>query len=107
VPAVVCGNVTACLVALPLALPVSHATPADWLTIVFLGLVQIALAYAVLTRGMSRVPVLEASLLLLVEPVLNPVWAFAVHGEVPAPWAIAGAAIILAATAAKTVLDRE
>ena len=107
VPAVVFGNVTACLVALPLALPVSHSTPADWLTIVFLGLVQIALAYAVLTRGMSRVPVLEASLLLLVEPVLNPVWAFAVHGEVPAPWAIAGAAIILAATAAKTVLDRE
>ena len=53
-------------------------------------------------RGMSA---LEASLLLFVEPVLSPLWAWLAHGEAPGRWAIAGGAIILAATAVKTLLD--
>jgi drug/metabolite transporter, DME family len=50
-------------------------------------------------------PALEASLLLLVEPVLNPVWTFLSHGEVPGEFAFIGAAVILAATVVKTVLE--
>jgi drug/metabolite transporter (DMT)-like permease len=41
----------------------------------------------------------EASLLLLLEPVLNPIWTWLVHGEKPGVWSIAGAAVILLATA--------
>ena len=54
---------------------------------------------------MRRVPAFEASLLLLLEPVLNPVWAWLVHGERPGAWSLAGGALILAATAVKTWLD--
>ena len=43
-----------------------------------------------------RVRAFEASLLLLLEPVLNPIWAWMVHGERPGVWSIAGAAVILA-----------
>ena len=52
-----------------------------------------------LTRSVRSVTALEAALLLLLEPVLNPVWAFLVHHEVPGPLAMAGAAVILTATA--------
>ena len=55
---------------------------------------------------MHRITALEASLLLLVEPVLNPVWAWLVHGEVPGMLAIVGGAVILAATAARTLHAR-
>ncbi|RLE30559.1 MAG: EamA/RhaT family transporter [Acidobacteria bacterium] len=103
--AVACGNVIACLAVLPLALPIGPSTASDWASIAFLGLFQIALAYVFLTRGMRRVPALEASLLLLVEPVLNPIWAFFAHREVPTSWAMLGGAIVLGATTLKAILD--
>lgn len=92
------GNLIAFIVCLPLALPLGPVTSTDWGVIVFLGVFQIATAYAFLTSGLKRVTALEASLLLLLEPVLNPVWAFFVHGETPGPWTVAGGVIILGAT---------
>ena len=56
-------------------------------------------------RKLTRVPAFEASLLLLLEPVLNPVWAWLAHGERPGGWSLAGGALILVATATKTWLD--
>ncbi|HVS08363.1 MAG TPA: DMT family transporter [Planctomycetota bacterium] len=100
--AVAAGNLLAFLLALAPALPVGPSRPGDWVLLLFLGVVQIGVAYAALAAGMSRVPAFEASILLLVEPVLNPIWSFAVHGEVPGPWALAGGGLILAATALKT-----
>jgi drug/metabolite transporter, DME family len=101
--AVVSGNLLACLIALPFALPVVSSRPADWLLVSFLGVFQIAVAYVFLTRGVRRVGALEASLLLLLEPMLNPLWALIVHGERPGPWAAVGGAIIILATAANTL----
>jgi drug/metabolite transporter (DMT)-like permease len=103
--AVAAGNLIACLAVLPLALPLGPTRPADWLTLAYLGVVQVALAYVALTRGMRHVPALESSLLLLLEPVLNPVWAFLAHGERPGSWALLGGGVILAATTVKTWFD--
>lgn len=106
---VLAGNLLAGLIGLPLALGagVSASGPGDWLLLLYLGLVQIGVAYLLLTRGLRRVPALEASLLVLAEPALNPVWAWLVHGERPAPLAIAGGTLILAATVARGLLAGE
>ena len=100
--AALAGNAIAVVVALPMALPLGPSRPVDWLVLVYLGAVQIALAYVFLTRGLTRLAALEASLLLLVEPVLNPAFTWLVHGETPGPWAVAGGAMILGATAVHT-----
>jgi len=92
------GNVLAAAAALPMSLPPPAVRAADWLVIAFLGVFQIGLAYFLLTRGIGGVPALEASLLLLLEPVLNPLWAWLVHGERIGPRVLAGGALILAAT---------
>ena len=105
VAAVAAGNLIACVATLPAALPVVSATPVDWATLLYLGAVQIGLAYVLLTRGLRHVPALEASLLLMLEPVLNPVWAWVIHGEQPGAWALAGGAAILGATLVKTWVD--
>jgi drug/metabolite transporter (DMT)-like permease len=102
--AVACGNLIACLAVLPRALPVTSAGTSDWLLVVFLGVFQIAVAYVFLTRGMRRVSAFEVSLLLLLEPVLNPIWAWLVHGERPGGWALAGGVLIILATALNTWL---
>jgi drug/metabolite transporter, DME family len=67
--------------------------------LLFLGVFQVGLAYVCITKGMARVPALQASLLLLVEPTFNPIWSFLVLNERPSPWSIAGGAVILSATA--------
>jgi drug/metabolite transporter, DME family len=97
-PTVVAGNAIAFLTCLVPALPVVDAGAADWLVIAYLGVFQIAAAYVLLSAGLRHVPALEASILLLLEPALNPWWAWLVHGETPGPWSLAGGALILGAT---------
>ena len=62
------------------------------------GIFQIGIAYALVTVGLRRVPALQASLLLLIETALNPVWTWALLGEVPTSYALAGGALIVAGT---------
>ena len=105
VAAVVSGNLTAFLVALPMALPFGGHGVVDWAVVAYLGVFQIALAYVLVTSGLRHIPALEASLILLIEPVLNPVWAWLFQGERPGTWALVGGAIILGATTLKGWLD--
>ena len=103
--AVIAGNVLACLGGLPFVWPMPIAAPSEWVTLVYLGLFQIALAYVCLTRAMGHLSALEVSLLLLLEPVLNPVWTWLIRGERPGAWVLAGGAVIIAATAMKARAD--
>jgi drug/metabolite transporter, DME family len=100
--AVVAGNLTAFLVTLPMALPVGSHALTDWALILYLGIFQIALAYVLVTNAIQVIPALEASVILLLEPVLNPVWAWLVQRETPGVWALLGGAIILGATTYKS-----
>lgn len=105
--AVVVGNALACLAALPWALPPPAATSTDWATILSLGLFQIGLAYVCLTAAIRHLSALDVSLLLLIEPVLNPVWTWLVRAEVPAAATVAGGGLIVAATAARSLLSEK
>jgi drug/metabolite transporter (DMT)-like permease len=97
------GNALVFLAAAPLAFPVGETPPQAWAYVTYLGVFQIALAYIFMTRGVRRIPALEGSLLLLVEPVLNTLWAWLLHGELPGAWSAAGASVILVATAVHAV----
>jgi drug/metabolite transporter (DMT)-like permease len=105
-PATVLGNAVASLVCLPFCFPVVGARPADALAIGYLGVVQIGLAYWLFVRGLAHLSALEVSLLVLVEPVLNPLWTWLLHDERPTALALAGGAVMLAALAARALLDR-
>jgi drug/metabolite transporter (DMT)-like permease len=100
--AVTSGCLIACAITLPMALPVRQSHAADWLTVIFLGTFGVALVFLLLSRAMKRVTAIEAGLLLLLEPALNPLWAWALQGENPGLSAIAGGTIILSATAVHT-----
>lgn len=103
-PALVAANVIAFLFCLPMALPVTSSRPTDWLVILGLGCVQVGLGYRLLAAGVRHVPALEVSLLMLLEPVLNPIWAWVVHGESPGTLSLAGGAVVLVATTSRTLL---
>jgi drug/metabolite transporter (DMT)-like permease len=105
--AVLTGNLVAALVCLPLAFPLPQPMPAkEWLIVGYLGVFQVAAAYVLLLAGIGRVPVFAASLLLLTEDALNPVFVWIVHDEIPGRWALAGGAIILAAAVVRAWAGR-
>ena len=105
VAAVAVGNLIAFGMSLPMALPVGVHSAADWSLIGYLGVFQIAVAYLFVTSALRSIPALEASLILLIEPALNPLWAWFFQGERPGPWALAGGALILGTTTIKAMLD--
>lgn len=104
--AVVAANAIACVACAPFAFPVTALTAGDLLALLFLGTVQIGIAYLLVARCARHVPALETSLLLLLEPVLNPVWAFLIQGERPGRLAVFGGAVIVAATAWHALVSR-
>ena len=103
--AVVLGNAIVFLGCLPFMRLPDGIPGRDWLALGYLGAFQVALAYVFLTAAVRVLPALETALLVLVEPALNPVWAWILHGERPTLLATAGGALILGATAAKSWLD--
>ena len=102
---VIYGNLLLSLVTLPsFAQAAGALTAKDALIILYLGVVQIGLAYTLFTLGMERgVRSLDAGVAGYIEPMLNPVWVFLFLGERPSDWAILGGSIIIAAVLAHTV----
>jgi drug/metabolite transporter (DMT)-like permease len=103
--AAVAGNLTAGVTALIMAQPLVAGRSVDWAVVAFLGVCQLGIPYLFLARAVPQVRALEVGLFLLIEPVLNPIWAWLVHGETPGPATLLGGAVILGATAARTRLD--
>jgi drug/metabolite transporter (DMT)-like permease len=71
-----------------------------------MGIVQIALPYALFAWALKRVTGPEASLLTLIEPVLNPVWVALFVGETPSSATVLGGALILTALALRYRIAR-
>ena len=101
--ALVYGNWLAALLTLPGWLHEPVPGLIDTLVLVYLGVFQLGLSYLCFTRGVAHTPALEAALLVLLEPVLNPIWTFFIIGEQPGPWAITGGSIVLSATIWRTL----
>src|SRR5262249_17704178 len=103
--AVIAGCVIASCVTLPFAFPMPSASPAAWIMLGYLGVFQIGLAYVWVTDAVRHLQAFELSLLLLLEPVLNPVWTWLIWKEYPGSAVLAGGALIVAATAIKSAHD--
>ena len=78
----------------------------DAFCVIYLGVVQLGLAYTLFTTAMARgVRSLDAGIIGYIEPVLNPVWVFLVLGEQPSKWALLGGAIIITAVFTHMLID--
>lgn len=71
------------------------------------GLVQLAIPYLLFQLALRRVNPVDASLLTLLEPMLNPVWVWLMVGERPDAFTYAGGAAILLAMVLEATKRRE
>jgi drug/metabolite transporter (DMT)-like permease len=70
----------------------------------YLGIFQTCLASAIYSIAIRKVPALESNLILMLEPVLNPLWVFLAIGEAPAPIALVGGVVVLGAIAIRAIV---
>ena len=103
--AVTYGNILTAAVLFPFVRHDLAIAPRSAVILAFLGVFQIALAYVFFVKGLKYVPAARASLLGMVEPVMNPVWVFLMLGERPGPEAILGGLIVLGAVGWRTLQE--
>jgi drug/metabolite transporter (DMT)-like permease len=90
------GNVMTFLVCLPFLSGITLDSKSI-LAILALGIFQIGIAYILFTEGSRYVSAIEAVLIAVIEPLLNPVWVFLFNGEMPGGMAIIGGGVVVIA----------
>jgi drug/metabolite transporter (DMT)-like permease len=93
------NNVVCCLILLPLvgselSLPLKEG----WI-VAMMGVVQLGIPYWLFSKGLEQISVQEASLIVLVEPVLNPLWVALIVGELPSSATLIGGICIVGSLA--------
>jgi drug/metabolite transporter, DME family len=99
------GNILVALICIPFLFSMEAISISDLWMVSFLGVFQIAFAYAFFASGLKRILAVEASIISMVEPVFNPVWVFLGYGEVPTLTAIIGGLIILGAIVVRSLIN--
>jgi len=98
--ALLLGNLLTAVCGLPFA--IGHPLPAAQAgMLVVLGVVQLGLPYVLFSIAIRRVTALEAVLLPMLEPILNPLWVALACGERPGSWSLAGGSLVLGAVVAR------
>jgi drug/metabolite transporter (DMT)-like permease len=100
---IILGNVIAGLIGLPSILQAEPLTAGGWTALLALGIVQLGVSYALYARAIKHVTALEAVLIPVIEPILNPVWVMLFIGERPSPLALCGGSLVLAAATWRAV----
>lgn len=80
------------------------ADPRVTVAILLMGALQTGLAYVIFSRGIKQTSAVTASIIAMIEPILNPLWVFLFIGERPSALALAGAAIVIIAMTVYNIL---
>jgi drug/metabolite transporter (DMT)-like permease len=97
VASIVLGNALVALAGLPFMFQAPSLGEGGFWRLGLLGMVQLGLPYVFYAAAVKHVTALEATLIPLLEPVLNPLWVMLALGERPGPWAIVGGLLVLGA----------
>lgn len=88
------GNIFIGIFAIPFMLK-SMPDAKSWVGLIILGVAQIGIPYILYSIAIKHVTALEAVLIPVLEPVLNPIWVFLFIGEAPGLWALIGGFLVL------------
>jgi drug/metabolite transporter (DMT)-like permease len=100
---IILGNLLAFAIGLPWIIGAPALTPGGWLALGLLGTVQLGVAYWLYARAIKHVTALEAVLIPVIEPILNPLWVLLATGEKPSRLALVGGVVVLTAITLRAV----
>jgi len=100
------GNIIVVLITLYSIFQIESLSFSNFIMVSYLGIFQVGIAYIVFAYGLKRVLAVEASLISMIEPVLNPVWVLIGYGELPSVTAIFGGIIIIITVSIRAVVQQ-
>lgn len=102
---IILGNLLSVVVGIPALWSAPSLPPSGWAALLTLGVVQLGLAYLLYSKAIKHVTALEAVLIPVLEPILNPIWVMLTVGERPSRYALLGGAIVLGAVTLRAVIS--
>jgi drug/metabolite transporter (DMT)-like permease len=88
------GNILTLLFASPWMFPFANLER-NGIWILLLGVLQLAIPYLLYSQAIKHIRALDAAIISIIEPILNPIWVILVKGEHASRWSIIGGAIVL------------
>ena len=103
IESVILGNVLGFLISIPSMASAGVPSGGSIGALLILGVVQLGIPYLLYAKAIPHVSALEAALLPVIEPILNPVWVMLFIGERPSPLSLAGGVIVVGAVTWRAV----
>lgn len=104
IESIILGNFLAGAIGLPFMLTSPPPDAAGIGALFILGVFQLGLPYILYAYSIKRVTALEAVLIPIMEPVLNPIWVALLLGERPGPLALLGGVIVLGSVIVRALM---
>ncbi|MDD3429081.1 MAG: EamA family transporter [Oscillospiraceae bacterium] len=100
------SQIIGAVVGLPFLMIQTNITAASLGAVAFMGLIQVGLAYMFMSKGLATTPPVTASILCMLEPILNPMWVAVFYGEKMTALPLLGCFIVLISVAVYNVLTQ-
>ncbi len=94
---IILGNLIAGVTGLFWVIGAPPLQSSGWIALLALGVLQLGVSYMLYARAIRHVTALEAVLIPVIEPILNPVWVMLLLGERPGPLSVCGGLLVLGA----------
>lgn len=104
VDSIVLGNLIGAAIGLPFFVTGLPPDARSWGALVALGTLQLGLSYLLYSRAIKHVTALGSILILMIEPLLNPIWVALTLDERPGPWALVGGTVVLAGVTGRSLI---
>lgn len=104
IESVILGNILTAIIGVPFLLR-DMPDGREWFFLAVLGVAQLGLPHILYSKAIKHVTALEATLIPIIEPILNPVWVFLVLGEAPGKWAVVGGIIVVAVVTVRCLVS--
>lgn len=103
IESVILGNAITAIVGVPFIFSAFPDTK-GWIYLVILGVVQLGIPYILFSKAIKKTTAIEASLITMIEPILNPVWVSLLIGEIPGILSITGGVIVITAVTIRCII---
>lgn len=98
------GNILTAIIGLPFIIDSGIPSQQSMIALFVLGIFQLGIPYILYSKAVKYVSALDAVLIPILEPILNPLWVFLLLGESIGMWPMIGGAIIIVAITTRSIL---
>ena len=99
------GNILTSIVCIPFMFTgLKETVFSDWIIIFVLGIIQLGIPYILYTMALRYVQAIDAILVSMIEPILNPVWVYLFVGEKIGEWAFVGGVMVLLGSVGRALI---